>query len=102
MKCILPSVKLANVEEFDGVYALSASITDRTIFTNNWGGVAIIDIDSGFPLYCKLLYGWSPIEITDEEYLCIARDGIAFLGKARRDEVCGRYRRAFVKNMINM
>jgi hypothetical protein len=60
----------------------------RAIGATNYNPTGWIhEADDYFHLYAALKHGFAPIPITDEEYLQLKRDGVAFLSRERTTQL---------------
>lgn len=83
MKYLIPGKQIFNLgdEEFDLLVAIS--VHDKSLKKETWGSGWIFDATESFNLFCMLKFGWAPVEILEEEYEQIIRDGVSFPKKER-------------------
>lgn len=87
MKYLVPGKRISDLGEEDFELLLAVSIYDKSLEKNTWGAGWVFDATESFNLFCMLKFGWSPVEISEEEYEQIIRDGVCFPKKERARQI---------------
>jgi hypothetical protein len=100
MKLYAKGDQLSTVEgqQYDLLIGVSANLAGRgSMWVDQWGSGWIFEADDNFRSYCMLIHGFSPVEITEEEYKLLKLCGRAFFSKERTLDL----RKTFWKKPIN-
>lgn len=100
MKLYAKSHQLNAVEDqqYELLIGVKANLCGRgEMRVDNWGSGWIFEADESFKSYCMLMHGFSPIEITEEEYKLLKLCGRIFFSKERTLEL----RKTFLEKTIN-
>jgi len=90
MKLYARDTQLTTVEEqdYELLIGVSANLSGRgEMRVDQWGSGWIFEADESFRSYCMLIHGFSPIEITDEEYKLLNVAKRVFFSKERTLEL---------------
>lgn len=90
MKLYAKCSQLNTVEEqeYELLFGVSANLSGRgSMWINDWGSGWIFEADESFKSYCMLIHGFSPVEITDEEFNLLTLCKRIFFSKERTLEL---------------
>lgn len=87
MKYLVPGKRIAAFSDGEFDLLVAVSVLNKSLKKETWGAGWIFDATESFNLFCLLKFGWAPIEITDEEYEQVVRDGVSFLNKERAQKI---------------
>ena len=91
-------LNLVEEQEYELLIGVSANLSGRgSMWVDDWGRGWIFEADDSFRSYCMLIHGFSPTEITDDEYALLKLCGRVFFSKERTLEL----RNTFWEKTIN-
>lgn len=95
MKLYAKSSQLNTVEEqeYELLIGIYANLSGRgEMRVDDWGSGWIFEADESFKSYCMLMHGFSPVEITEDEFKLLKLCGRVFFSKERtlalRNAIC--------------
>lgn len=81
---------LKKIEGQDYTLLIGADIKSSRggcIIKTSWGAGWIFEADESFRSWCVIGYGFDLVEIDDQEFNSLSRDGIAFVSRERMGEI---------------